>query len=152
MRRRIVLGTCLAVVAAGFLPRVQAAGDNVGIILEKLYALRRESGLPRLAPHTALMEMARHQALYMHRLGEVTHVGPDGGDPPARAVQAGYCRRILSEALAESGTGPSETIAHWLVHEMTRTVLLDPQAREVGVFGIASGQDTVLWNLVSGSG
>jgi uncharacterized protein YkwD len=133
------------------LPCTAAAEDAASIVLRRLNALRLDMGLPGIRLHRSLAEMAHRQTLYMHRLGGVTHVGPDGNDPPARGIQAGYDGRILSEALAETREGPVETLDAWLVHGATRTVLLDPEARNAGAACREDDMGLTRWDLVLGA-
>lgn len=152
MRRRTVLGTGLAVGTAVFLlPRATVAEDAAGQMLEMLHSLRQGMNLQSLHQHPALTEMARLQTLQMHRIRSVTHTGPDDSDPPRRGLQAGYRGRILGEALAASRTGPAETVDHWLADTRTRAVLLDPKARQLGIFGLAPAPNIMLWALVFGA-
>jgi uncharacterized protein YkwD len=95
--------------------------------------------------------MARLQVLHIRRMGRATHTSPDGSDPPDRGLQAGYGGRILGEALAETRKGPEETINAWLAHEETRDVLLDPEARHVGVVGLSDATGLTRWDLVLGA-
>lgn len=151
MRRRTVLGTGMAAVTASLIPRTAAAEDTAGLLLDLLHDLRRNRRLPDLHHHPALTEMARLQAMHMHRLRRITHTGTAGSDPAARGGQAGYGGRILGEALAETRKGPEETMNAWLAHEETRDVLLDPEARHVGVVGLNDATGLTRWDLVLGA-
>lgn len=155
MRRRTVLGSGLALAAAGLLPRLAdaaPAAEAAGSILDRLHALRRERRLPELRLQLALMDMARRQAWHMHRLGFLTHVGPDGSNPPERMQQTGYGGYICGEVLAETPGEAAGAIDLWLADAETRTVLLDPEARETGIFGVRSETGVVRWALVLATG
>lgn len=152
MRRRTVLGNGLAVAAAVLMPRAAGAADAAGLVLHCLGVRRREIGLPPVLFHSALAEMARRHILHMHRLGRVTHGGPDGGEPPARALQAGYPGHILGEALAEGATSAAETVDLWLACPATRDVLLDPLACEAGAAWYEVDSKRRLWDLAVGCG
>jgi len=83
-------------------------------------------------------------------LHETTHTDGRDGDPVTRARACGYPGHVLGEALAESGAGAVDTATLWLSHPATRAVLLDPRAREVGIFGLRDASGVVWWDLVVG--
>ncbi len=88
----------------------------------------------------------------MHRISRTTHIGPGGSDPIERGVRSGYEGRILGEALAESVEGPLDTLELWMGHDQTRAVLLDWEAREVGLSCIGDRHaGPVHWDLVLGA-
>jgi uncharacterized protein YkwD len=151
MQRRTFLHTGSALVAASVLPRA-ARAEGSEALLRALRALRHDMGLALLFPDPALTEMSRRQALHMHRIGRPVHTGPDGSDPIVRGVRSGYGGRILGEVLAESVESPVGTLELWLSHDRTRAVLLDPEARDVGLSGIGNRRaGFVHWNLVLGA-
>lgn len=152
MRRRTVLkGGLAAAMAVGLQPQAAFAEDIPGCVLYRLRLLRQTFGLPILFEDRALTEMARRQAMYMLEVGHVTYKAPDGSGPPVRARQAGYAKRLLGEALAETWTGAAKTVDHWLDHERTRAVLLDPAAREIGVSGFRDDAGILRLDCVTGT-
>lgn len=151
MRRRLFLGTGLAGAAALLLPHDITGNDGSNRILRRLNALRRGMDLPGLHLHATLSDMARLQVLHMHRLGRATHAGPGGTNPSARGRQAGYGGLILGETLAEGRDDPGAVLEAWLAHEGPREVLLDPLAREAGLFGAEDAARATRWDLVLGA-
>jgi uncharacterized protein YkwD len=152
MRRRTVLGIGTAGLAAGLLPALRPRGEAaVGPALRRLSAAREEARLPDLVLRPELTEMARLQARHMAVAGATTHLAADGGDPVARARRAGYAGRVLGEALAETREGPDETVATWLAHDATRDVLLDPEARDLGLVMVRGRDGRAWWDLVTGA-
>jgi uncharacterized protein YkwD len=93
--------------------------------------------------------MAQRHTAHMAELGAVSHFGPKGEEPPLRARLAGFSGHVLGETLAETEEGPLETMAFWLAHRPTRTVLMDPEARYVGVAAIMGHEPRIWWNLVT---
>lgn len=88
----------------------------------------------------------------MHKIRRATHMGPDGSDPIQRGVRSGYEGRILGEALAESVEGARDTLKLWMGHDQTRAVLLESEAREVGLSCIGDRHvGPVHWDLVLGA-
>lgn len=154
MQRRTVLGAAMAGLAVTFLPTSTLGACHAGSAAETallhIAQARRKAGLPGLAVQAALSRMARLQTLHIEATGRTSHAGPDGIDPVGRARQAGYAGCILGEALAETHYGPAETVAFWLVHDATRDVLLDPEARDVGLFALERKDGRTWWDLVLG--
>lgn len=156
MHRRTVIGSGLSILTAAALPgagsaAVQDDAEDVDVLLSLLARVRREVGLLELMPCAAITEMARLQTGHMRDLGRTIHYGADGSDPVARARQAGYDGLILGEVVAESCEGAAETARFWLAHDETRAVLLDPAAREVGVFRLVEKTGRTWWDLAVGT-
>jgi uncharacterized protein YkwD len=124
--------------------------DAVEMALHQLAVARDEAGLPALTRRASLQSMARHQALHMAASGNTAHLDAEGRDPVARARQAGYGGRVLGEALAETWDGPLETVALWLAHGLTREVLLDPAARDLGLVMYRGDDGRMWWDLAVG--
>ena len=78
------------------------------------------------------------------------HFGSDGSSPLDRARRSFYPGRLLGENISESYENDFQTIVAWLSEDSTRDVLLDPEARHVGIgwYQEASGKNW--WTLVMG--
>ncbi len=153
MRRRTILLSGASILAGSALGcAISASRDAAGArtILAALKTAREADGLPGLRVDSRLVWMARLQTFRMLELGETTHIDAEDGDPTIRARQCGYLGCVLGETLAESEASAFETAALWLSHDATRAVLLDPEAREVGIFGLREHTDRVWWDLVVG--
>lgn len=151
MQRRVFLGTGIsAVMLSSALHSLPAADSEIEQIFGQLTALRQQMGLAELTAHPALMDMAHRQAHHIRRLGQSTHLGPDGNPPPERALQSGYTGQILGEALAQGQPGtPAEIMNMWLSYALTRSVLLDSYARDIGLGG-GTPTDAFTFSLVVG--
>lgn len=155
MRRRTVICTGTAALAAGFLIPGTAAFADVGgyetrLLLKTVATARREAGLTALTRDPALDDMARRHALHILRTRDATHFDAEGRNPAGRARQAGFAGAVLGETLAETYDGPRETGDLWLAHEGTRAVLLDPAACHCGICGLRESGGLVWWDLVIG--
>ncbi len=151
MQRRVFLSSGLALAAANVFPWLTKA-EGSDVLLWALNARRQDIGIAPLLPDPALTKMAQKQALYMQRIGRAMHTDPNGSDPIERGIRSGYDGRILGETLAESVEGPVGTFELWMYHDQTRAVLLDSEARYVGLSGIGDQRgDLVHWDLVVGA-
>jgi uncharacterized protein YkwD len=156
MDRRTVLSIGVASLAVGISPAAwarQTHGSDISCdaAIRLLSAARREAGLASLALEPALTETARRQALHMAGMGQTSHLGPNGEDPPLRARQAGFDGRVLGESLAETYQDGTETMAFWLQHPSTRDVLMDPEARKFGLAALAGPDARIWWDVVTGA-
>ena len=155
MRRRTVICTGTAALAAGFLIPGTAAFADVGgyetrLLLERVATARREAGLTALTRDPALDDMARRHALHILCTRDATHFDAEGRNPAGRARQAGFAGAVLGETLAETYDGPRETGDLWLAHETTRAVLMAEPGRLVGIAGLREATGLVWWDLVVG--
>ena len=151
MQRRSFISSGLTLAAASFFPW-SARAEGSDVLLWALNAHRQDIGIAPLFPEPALTRMSQQQAFYMHKISLATHTGPNGSDPIERGVESGYEGRILGEALAESVEGALDTLELWMGHDQTRAVLLDWEAREVGLSCIGDRRvGPVHWDLVLGA-
>lgn len=139
MQRRTVLGAVavglVTNAVAGFL-RLSTPGSDqhdVTRVYRLLDDARHKVGLAGLTPHSLLGTLTYNHSVYMQVMGHVTHQDRSGHSPDQRAAKLGYEGQILGEALAETYDTADETITYWLSHAATRAVLMDPQAREIGI-------------------
>lgn len=156
MKRRTVLGGVVIGLAAGSFSGALrwssgAQGQQVSVAAHRLAAMRRQAGLRHLTHQPVLMEMGCRHVVHMADLGCASHHDAEGRDPVRRARKVGYAGRILGEVLAETYDAPSETIDVWLDHAPTHNVLMNPDARDLGL-AMAFGRDgRRWWTLVTGT-
>lgn len=156
MHRREVLSIGMAGLAAGMGPAIWAwpmVGGDISndAAIRLLSNTRRAAGLAMPDLDLELSETAQQQAMHMATLGVVSHFGPDGEDPPARARKVGFRGHVLGETLAETFDGPEETMAFWLSDSSTREVLMDPSAQSFGIAAIMGRDRRTWWDLVMGT-
>jgi uncharacterized protein YkwD len=103
-------------------------------------AERAARGLPPVRPAPALDLVARRHAADMVVRGYFAHVSPTGGTVERRARRAGYLDDAPCWALGEDlGVAPppvataQAVVAAWMASPSHRSVVLDPDFREVGV-------------------
>ena len=136
MKRRTVLGMAATSLAAAALNLRFIQDDTDHNIAQAHRALdnaRAQERLHKLASRPALKAMVAAQTDFMQSIKRATHLDAEGNTPERRALQLGYTRQILGETLAETYGPGDETMAYWLAHTATRSVLMDPRAREFGL-------------------
>jgi uncharacterized protein YkwD len=121
-------------------------------MLDSVNALRRTAAAPPLRLSPALNAAAATHAGDMALQNRPWHFGSDGSSPIDRARVAGYRGAVLGEAISETYESELETIAAWMARADTRSVLIDPAAREMGVAFFQEPSGKIWWALVTGDG
>lgn len=151
MKRRTVLGMAATGLVAATLNvrfRPSDTNQNIAQAQRHLMIARRQAGLQVLAPHPVLETMSQAQTTFMRSIGQATHLDALGNTPKRRATRLGYRKQILGETLAETYGPGDETIAYWLAHTATRSVLMDPRAREFGLAMTPDADGRMWWAAV----
>lgn len=156
MKRRTLLGVMATGLVAGSFPEALRASrrpgaDPLAEAEHHLSRARREAGLPALTRDSLLTEMGRHHAARMQALGQATHLDEAGHTPEDRAARLGYAGRVLGEAVAETFGPAAQTVEAWLDHPETREVLMDPEARDLGLAMTRDEGGRMWWDLVTGA-
>ncbi|OSQ49879.1 divisome-associated lipoprotein DalA [Marivita geojedonensis] len=138
------------------LPRVYRirAGDTGRIqfrMLDAINALRQASGAPALELNARLNAAAATHARDMSVQNRPWHFGSDGSSPITRIQRAGYSGKLVGEAISETYETELETLGAWMEAPNTRTVILDPSAREMGFSWYQESNGKIWWNLILGS-
>ncbi|HEY6631965.1 MAG TPA: CAP domain-containing protein [Rhizobiaceae bacterium] len=116
---------------------------------EYLGAIRREYGLPPLAPDTTLEQAATQQAGYMARADKMAHRTGWGKDFASR-MRANGVRGAAAENVAYGQQTPKDVFKAWMDSKGHRRNMLDPAFTR---FGLASAEDErgrKYWALVLG--
>ena len=116
---------------------------------EYLGAIRREYGLPPLAPDTTLEQAATQQAGLMARADKMTHRTGWGKDFASRMRENGV-RGAAAENVAYGQQTPKDVFKAWMDSKGHRRNMLDPTFAH---FGLASAEDQrgrKYWALVLG--
>jgi uncharacterized protein YkwD len=138
------------------LPQVYriGAGDTGRIqfrMLDALNALRQASGAPALELNARLNAAAATHARDMSVQNRPWHFGSDGSSPITRVRRAGYDGRLVGEAISETYETELETLGAWMEAANTRTVLMDPKARDLGFSWFQEPNGKIWWNLILGA-
>lgn len=121
-------------------------------MLDSLNLLRQRTGRPALALDAGLNAAAATHARDIAVQNRPWHFGSDGSSPIDRAARAGYRGDVLGETLSETYESELETLRAWMAAPETRTVLMDPVARDLGFAFFQEDTGKVWWVLITGNG
>lgn len=130
-----LLGACAPSEPQGGVSRVTDA-DAAPIRLrhaDGVNALRAQSGLAPLVLSAELDAAASTHARDMSVQNRAWHFGSDLTSPRERAFRAGYRGEISGENISESADNDLAVLQSWLGFEDTRRIMLDPEARAIGL-------------------
>lgn len=133
-------------VTAGGVRIIQPAETNAILVrhVDTVNALRSERGRPPVTLSARLTAAARTHARDMSVQQRAWHFGSDGTSPKDRAQRAGFAGRILGENISESFDDEVTLFQSWLSDPLTRRVMLDPRATDIG-FGWYQEPNGKLW-------
>ena len=116
--------------------------DEIAREVTRLVNLEREThGLTPVALNPLLTKVAQFHAQYMADNDCFGHRCPDEPDLVARAGNAGYEFRTISENIASAMNDPAEAVGSWMTSEGHRGNMLDPDMREIGVGFVLLNED-----------
>ena len=121
-------------------------------MLDAVNALRRAAGAGDVALNASLNAAAATHSRDMSVQNRPWHFGSDGSSPLDRALRAGYTQTLLGENISETFESELETLAAWMEVPETRVVILDPQARDMGISWFQEPGGKIWWTLVMGGG
>ncbi|MFP7569361.1 CAP domain-containing protein [Marivita sp. S2033] len=138
------------------LPRVYriGPGDKGRIqfrMLDAINSLRQAKGATALELDSRLNAAAATHARDMSVQNRPWHFGSDGSSPITRIQRAGYDGRLVGEAISETYETELETLGAWMEAANTRTVILDPTARDMGFSWYQESNGKIWWNLILGA-
>ncbi len=136
------------------LPRVYRIGDEARVkfrMLDGVNALRQAAGATSLTLNAELTAAAATHARDMSIQNRPWHFGSDGSSPLQRVTSAGYLGQFKGEVLSETFETELETLAAWMEETGSRTVLLDPEAVDMGFAWFQEENGRLWWVLNSGS-
>lgn len=145
----ILFQVVLYVYATSPLPKVlgYAAQINPQEVIRLTNEKRAQAGLPQLKENSTLDQGALAKGTDMLNKGYWAHVAPDGTEPWAFFLGAGYKYRYAGENLARDFTNPSSTVDAWMASPSHRENLLSNKYRDIGVAvveGSLNGVDTTI--------
>ncbi|MDP5219990.1 CAP domain-containing protein [Ruegeria sp. 2205SS24-7] len=132
--------------------RIRGDGSKVQFrMLDSVNSLRSAAGLPTVQLNSQLNAAAATHARDMSVQNRPWHFGSDGSSPLDRAQRAGYFGQFLGEAISESYETELETLSAWMEQPGTRSVIMDPQARNMGFSWFQESSGKIWWTLEMGS-
>ncbi len=121
-------------------------------MVDSVNSLRQAAGAQPLQLNSELTSAAATHARDMSVQNRPWHFGSDGSSPLDRARRAGYSGTLLGELLSETYESEVETLGAWTEDPSTRSVLLDPAARDMGFGFFQEPNGKIWWVLTTGSG
>ncbi len=137
------------------LPRVYKirAGDTAKIqfrMLDSVNSLRQASGASPVQLNSELNAAAATHSRDMSIQNRPWHFGSDGSSPIDRVARVGYPGQLVGENISETFETELETLAAWMDMPNTRTVILAPDARDMGFAWLQESNGKIWWTLVMG--
>lgn len=115
-----------------------------GRALERLNQARGAAGVAPVAFDASLMRAADLHSGDMSAQRRAWAFGSDGSSPLARAERAGFGGRVIGEVVSQTYETEVQALGTWLSNPAQRRILLDPNARVVGL-GIHQEDSGMLW-------
>jgi uncharacterized protein YkwD len=120
-------------------------------MVDGINELRQAAGLVPLQLNSQLTAAAATQARDMSVQNRPWHFGSDGSSPVVRVQRTGYPGKMLGENISETYEDEVTTLSAWMGMPDTRSVILDPAARNVGFSWFQEPTGKIWWTLVTGS-
>lgn len=120
-------------------------------MLDSVNELRGAAGAPPLQLNAQLTAAAATHSRDMAVQNRPWHFGSDGSSPLLRAQRTGYPGVMLGENISETYESEIETLTAWMELPDTRSVILDPAARNLGVAWYQEDGGKIWWTLLTGS-
>ena len=120
-------------------------------VLDAVNGIRMAKELPEVSLSRALNAAAHTHSRDMSVQNRPWHFGSDGSSPINRAENAGYEGRLLGENIAESYESDLATLSAWMDDVETRALILNPEAREIGIGWHQEQRGKIWWTFVAGA-
>lgn len=130
------------------------AGDEAAVqfrMLDAVNALRAKANLAPVQLDARLNAAAATHARDMSIQNRPWLFGSDGSSPLDRARRVGFPGRLLGENISESYETELQTLAAWMGQPDTRSVLMDADARYMGIAWFQEPAGKLWWTLNMGS-
>ncbi len=119
-------------------------------MLDSVNALRSSAGVTPLALDAKLNAAAATHSRDMSVQNRPWHFGSDGSSPLDRVKRAGYEGTMLGENISETYETELETLAAWMEDDVTRRVILSPEARRMGFAWHQDPSGKIWWTMTLG--
>lgn len=126
-------------------------GDIQFRMLDSVNTLRQAAGVPAVELDAQLNAAAATHSRDMSAQNRPWLFGSDGSSPLDRAKRAGFQGQVIGENISESYETELETLAAWMRQTDTRSVILDPKARRMGIAWFQEPSSKLWWTLSMGS-
>jgi|SRR6056297_417558 len=137
------------------LPRVYriSSGETREIrfrVLDAVNSLRDGAGVGPLILDKKLTAAAATHSRDMSVQERPWHFGSDGSSPLDRVQRVGYEGEFVGEAISETYETELETLAAWMEDDVTRRVILSPDARRMGFAWHQDPGGKIWWTMTLG--
>ena len=119
-------------------------------LMDAVNSLRSARGLSPLSYNAELNAAAATHSRDMSVQNRPWHFGSDGSSPLVRVQRVGYRGKLLGELISETYETELETLATWMKAPDMRSVILDPNARDLGFAWYQEPAGKIWWTLVTG--
>ncbi len=119
-------------------------------MLDSVNSLRRAAGSGPVQLNAQLTAAAATHARDMSIQNRPWHFGSDGSSPIDRIRRVGYQGELVGETISETFETELETLAAWMEDPNTRSIILAPDAREMGFAWEQETSGKLWWTLVLG--
>jgi uncharacterized protein YkwD len=113
--------------------------------LDAVNAVRADNGLQPVQLSAGLNAAAETHARDMFVQQRAWHFGSDLTSPRERAFRAGYRGELVGENLSEGSDSDLTVLKSWLDFKDTREVILDPNARGLGLGWFQEPATAKIW-------
>lgn len=168
LRRELILGGAALALTACVQPTGRIGADglplpqvyNIGPgdknaiqfrMLDSVNTLRQAAGAPPVSLSAELNAASETHARDMSVQNRPWLFGSDGSSPLDRARRSGFRGRLLGENISESYETELETLAAWMNDPDTRNVILDRNARSMGLGWFQESAGKLWWSMTMGS-
>ncbi|MET4102971.1 uncharacterized protein YkwD [Roseovarius sp. MBR-78] len=137
------------------LPRVYRIrpGDTREIqfrMLDAVNSLRQAAGASPVTLDDKLTAAAATHSRDMSVQNRPWHFGSDGSSPIDRVKRVGYEGHLVGETISETYETELETLAAWMEDDITRRVILSPEARKMGFAWHQDSGGKIWWTMTLG--
>lgn len=119
--------------------------------VDAVNGIRARNDLPTVRLSATLTAAARTHSRDMSLQNRPWHFGSNGSSPIDRAKAAGYLGTLLGENISESFESDLETLKAWMADTETRQLILNPDAKEIGIGWHQETKGKIWWTLVAGA-
>lgn len=146
----------------GAAPRLDAMGGsvqgvypvterNIGQVrtraVDTVNQIRLAQGLAPVALDPALIQAADGHSRSMADQGRAWAFGADSSTSVDRARRAGFAGQVIGELISETYETEVQAISTWMENPGTRSILLDPRARRIGLGAFQQPSNKLWWTL-----
>lgn len=119
-------------------------------MLDSVNSLRQAAGHGPVQLNAKLNAAAATHSRDMSVQNRPWHFGSDGSSPIDRVRLVGYPGQLVGETISETYETELETLAAWMDDPSTRSVILAPDARDMGFSWLQEKNGKIWWTMVMG--